>query len=151
MSRKFFLLFDFAYNNARGILKAKKAALHFIDTQLQPLDEVGVFSYSATKSLKLHKNLTTDHEKVRKVVESFGLKEIHGRAGTFGKEGILQAANFARKMADLAKTLKYIPGYKHIILFSSGIPYSMIYRRFISIFFMRSPRRYAPRDDKGKK
>jgi len=134
MSRKFFLLFDFAYNNARGILKAKKAALHFIDTQLQPLDEVGVFSYSATKSLKLHKNLTTDHPKIRKVVESFGLKEIHGRAGNFGKEAFLQAANFARKMIELAKALRYIPGYKHIILFSSGIPYSMIYGRgrFIS-------------------
>jgi VWFA-related protein len=132
MGRKFFLLFDFAYNNARGILKAKKAALHFIDTQLQPLDEVGVISYSATKSLKLHKNLTANHMEVRKVVESFGLKEIHGRAGNFGKEGVLHAANFSRKMIELAKSLRYIPGHKYIVLFSSGIPYSMIYRRFIS-------------------
>lgn len=132
MGRKFFLLFDFAYNNARGVLKAKKAALHFIDTQLQPLDEVGVISYSATKSLKVHKNLTTDQTEVRKVVKSFGLKEIHGRAGNFGNEGILHATNFSRKMIDLAKSLRYIPGHKHIILFSSGIPYSMIYRRFIS-------------------
>jgi len=131
-ARKFFLLFDFAYNNARGILKAKKAALHFIDTQLQPMDEVGVISYSATKSLKLHKNLTANHMEVRKIVESFGLKEIHGRAGNFGKEGVLHAANFSRKMIELAKALRYIPGHKHIILFSSGIPYSMIYRRFIS-------------------
>jgi VWFA-related protein len=130
--RKFFLLFDFAYNNARGILKAKKAALHFIDTQLHPLDEVGVISYSATKSLKLHKNLTTNHMEIRKIVESFGLREIHGRAGNFGKEGVLHAANFSRKMIELAKALRYIPGHKHIILFSSGIPYSMIYRRFIS-------------------
>jgi len=143
MSRKFFLLFDFAYNNARGILNAKKAALHFIDTKLQPSDEVGVLSYSAIKSLKLHKNLTTDHTKVRKVVESFGLKEIHGRAenfdgGGFGadkgevlpgerdrKQSIHQAANFSLKMTDLSKALRYIPGYKHIILFSSGIPYSL--------------------------
>ena len=54
MSRKFFLLFDFAYNNARGVLKAKNAALHFIDTQLQPTDEVGLLSYSTMKSLTLH-------------------------------------------------------------------------------------------------
>jgi VWFA-related protein len=47
MSRKFFLLFDFAYNNARGILRARKAALHFLDTKLQPTDEVAVLSYSA--------------------------------------------------------------------------------------------------------
>ena len=80
MSRKFFLFFDFAYTTAKGIIKAKKAALHFIDTKLQPSDEVGVLSYSAIKSLTLHENLTANHKKVREVVESFGLKEIHGRA-----------------------------------------------------------------------
>ncbi|MCK4429787.1 MAG: VWA domain-containing protein, partial [Candidatus Aminicenantes bacterium] len=169
MSRKFFLLFDFAYNNAKGILKARKAALHFIDTKLQSSDEVGVLSYSAIKSLKLHEYLTTDHEKVREVVESFGLKEIHGRAENFeveywrqvtgenpldaskrggvfmGGEDVLDmkspgsqkflsqqdsrfnALNFIQKMTDLAKALRYILGYKHIILFSSGIPYSLIY------------------------
>lgn len=144
MSRKFFLLFDFAYNNPRGILKAKKAALHFIDTKLQPSDELGVLSYSAIKSLKLHEYLTIDHTKVRQVVESFGMKDIQGRAENFEGEGfkgasqgevlpgerdrkqsIHQAANYAHKMTDLAKALRYIPGYKHIILFSSGIPYSL--------------------------
>jgi VWFA-related protein len=173
MSRKFFLLFDFAYNNARGILKAKKAALHFIDTQVQPSDEVGLLSYSAIKSLTLHEYLTTDHEKVREVAESFGLKEIHGRAEHFEEdiwrvvtgenpldaskrggvdkiepeelwlegEGLspdfkkfqamrdsnVYALHFIQKMEDFAKALRYIPGYKHIILFSSGIPYSMMY------------------------
>jgi VWFA-related protein len=159
LNRKFFLFFDFAYNNPRGILKARKAALHFIDTYLQPSDEVGVLSYSAIKSLKLHEYLTTDHTKVRKVVESFGLREVHGRAENLeeqywrqatgenpldasqrgrvfdkfdfflGKEeqrqSILQAANFAQKMTDLAKALRYIPGYKNIIFFSSGVPYSL--------------------------
>jgi hypothetical protein len=42
--RKFLLLFDFAFNNAIGLEKAKRAALHFIDTQLRPTDEVGVLS-----------------------------------------------------------------------------------------------------------
>lgn len=163
MSRKFFLLFDFAYNNARGILKAKEAALHFIDTQLLPSDEVGLLSYSAINSLTLHEYLTTDHMKIRQVVESFGLEKIHGRAenfeieywravtgenpldasksgGVFDKgdkrsevldserrESRFQAHHFFPKMNDLAKSLRYIPGYKHIILFSSGIPYSLMY------------------------
>ena len=174
MSRKFFLLFDFAYNNARGILKARKAALHFIDTQLQPSDEVAVLSYSAIKSLTLHEYLTTDHEKVRKVAESFGIKEIHGRAENFeerywrqatgqnpldasepGGVGLARndrklemdipsfspefkkhidqqdsnvyALHFINKMEDFGKALRYIPGYKHIIFFSSGIPYSLMY------------------------
>lgn len=80
MNRKFFLFFDFAFNNPRGIIKSKESALHFIDTQLQPNDEVGVFSYSTLKSLTLHEYLTKDHKKVREVVEGFGLKDVLGRA-----------------------------------------------------------------------
>lgn len=176
LSRKFILLFDFAFNNPKGVLKAKKAALHFIDTKLEPSDEVGVLSYSTMKSLKLHEYLTADHAKVRQIVESFGMKNIAGRAESFeeeywrkvtasnpldasleGKvketfmEGIalepkrsgaatpefekfadqfnsrLHALSFIKKMGDLAKALRYIPGYKHIVLFSSGIPYSLLY------------------------
>ena len=39
----------------------------------------------------------------------------------------MQARNFARKMAELAKALRYVPGNKHIVLLSSGVPYSLIY------------------------
>ena len=162
MSRKFFLFFDFAYTTGKGILKAKKAALHFIDTKLQPSDEVGVLSYSAIKSLILHENLTTNHEKVRAVVDSFGLNKVHGRAESLEAnywaprgdlnpldniedqmedldrleslktrldriESLHQAANFAQKIADFGKALRYIPGYKNLILFSSGMPSSMMY------------------------
>jgi len=79
MPRKFFLFFDFAYNNPKGIIKAKEAALHFIDAQLRPTDEVGVLSYSGLKNLELWEYLTTDHKKVREVVEAFGLKKLSGR------------------------------------------------------------------------
>jgi len=79
MSRKFILLFDFAYNNPKGILKAKEAALHFIVTQLRPTDEVGVMSYSGLGGLQLWEYLTADHQKVREVVEAFGLKKLAGR------------------------------------------------------------------------
>jgi VWFA-related protein len=79
MPRKFFLFFDFAYNNPKGIIKAKEAALHFIDTQLQPTDEVGILSYSGMENLELWEYLTTDHKKAREVVEAFGLKKLSGR------------------------------------------------------------------------
>jgi VWFA-related protein len=79
MPRKFFFLFDFAYNNPKGLLKAKEAVLHFIDTQLQPTDEVGVLSYSGLQNLELWEYLTTDHPKVRDVVAAFGLKKLSGR------------------------------------------------------------------------
>jgi len=174
MHRKFFLLFDFAYNNAKGIKKAKDAALHFIDTQAQPSDEVGVLSYSAIKNLTLHEYLTRDHREVRKVVEAFGTKNRGGRAENFEedywfqvtgdnpldpskrgkitfKEGAqvedrpvtgntpdfdkfntqldsnVHAIHFVQNIKNFAEALKYIPGYKHIILFSSGIPYSLMY------------------------
>ena len=80
MNRKFFLLFDFAFNTPAGVMRAKKAALHFIDTQLFPSDEVGVLSYSTKKGLTMHEYLTTDHQRVREIVESFGVKEVLGRA-----------------------------------------------------------------------
>ena len=79
MPRKFIFLFDFAYNNPRGIVKAKEAALHFIETQLRPTDEVGVLSYSGMGGLQLWEYLTSDHPKVREVVEAFGLKKVSGR------------------------------------------------------------------------
>ncbi len=162
MPRKFFLLLDFAFNNGIGIEKARKAALHFINTQLQPQDEIGLLSYSAIKSLTIHENITPDHEAVRLAVRRIGIEQIAGRAENFEaeywqaaaevnpvdaskpgsvfgggedvsnlarnrQESKLQAQNFARKMADLAKALRYIPGHKHILLLSSGIPYSLIY------------------------
>jgi len=79
-SRKYFLFFDFAYNNVRGILKARTAALHFLDTVVRPEDEVAMLTYSAVGGLAFHEYLTTDHEKVRGVVEKIGHSNIKGRA-----------------------------------------------------------------------
>lgn len=45
--------------------------------------------------------------------------------------GRLEHKNITKRMllkiTDLAKALRYISGHKHILLFSSGIPYSLIY------------------------
>lgn len=79
MPRRFFLFFDFAYNSPRGLRKAKEVALHFIDSQLLASDEVGVLSYSGMENLELWEYLTTDHKKVREVIEAFGLKKLSGR------------------------------------------------------------------------
>ena len=42
LTRKFLLFFDFAFNETQGIPKAKKTALHFIDAQVRPEDEIGI-------------------------------------------------------------------------------------------------------------
>ena len=80
MNRKFFLLFDFAFNDLPGIKKARQAALDFLETKLGPADEVGVLSFSMNRGLVLHEYLTTDHQKVRQVIEGFGSAKALGRA-----------------------------------------------------------------------
>ena len=159
LTRKFLLFFDFAFNDAQGILKAKKAALHFMDSQVHPEDEIGIMSYDVFKGLTLHEYFTVEHDKVCEVIENFGKKDARGRAENFAKDdwsefryeyqnegsrasvgdadGILDAAsgqiykiqvrNFAKKMGDLAKALRYIPGTKQIVLFSGGVANVLLY------------------------
>jgi VWFA-related protein len=164
-TRKFFLFFDFAFNNGRGVFKARKAALHFLDTKAGPGDEVGILSYSMLKGVRVHEYLTRDLAKVREVVEGIGSKDIAGRAadlelqywtmaqeplagaGGTSEEMIKAAAGrpvidpmkdarqeakrqtqiFILRLTDLARSLRYVPGQKHFLFFSTGVPASLIY------------------------
>jgi VWFA-related protein len=159
LSRKFFLFFDFTYNNQRGILKSRKAALHFLETKVRPEDEVALVSFSMIKGVAFHEYLTTDHRKIRDAVSAVNGKAIAGRAEDIEQEywstavealpmvgdlsGPLQrnpvyfnwrrqeskdvVLSYIRRLTDLAKALRLVPGQKHFIFFSSGIPASMIY------------------------
>jgi VWFA-related protein len=155
INRKFFLFFDFAYNTPRGLLKAREAALHFLDTQVMPVDELGLLSYSALKGLVVHEYLTTDHGKVRAAVEAIGTKALAGRAEDFEEEywrqageavgtgrfptaggaqaeskrfeSKYQAEHYIQNITGLAKALRYVAGQKQVVFFSTGIPSSMIY------------------------
>ena len=60
----------------RGFEQAKKAALHFLGDEVRPSDEVGIVSYSLYKGRTLHEYFTTDHQKVREVVEGFSQKNV---------------------------------------------------------------------------
>jgi VWFA-related protein len=73
MNRKFFLLFDAVRNTPFGINKSKTAALHFLDTQIKPKDEVAVLSFNAVRFLVLHQYLTKDHDKIRRVIKEMKL------------------------------------------------------------------------------
>ncbi len=158
MPRKFFLFFDFAFNNQKGVNKSREAALHFIDKELNPSDEVGLLSYSVLKGLSIHEYLTANHRKVREAVEFINAKDIAGRAEDIEEEywrrvaegppqyeeerryqksdSLLlaerqeskrQAQEFILKITALAKALRYVPGQKNIILFSTGIVSSLLY------------------------
>jgi VWFA-related protein len=173
LSRKFFLFFDFAFTDPRSSRKAKEAALHFMDTALESGDELGVLSYSPGRGLTIHEYLTTDHGKVRNIVDAFGLRAASGRAesltnflyadellhmsdiaeGLSGDQaaeerffqeqaraqsgGVVdegrrqgyadQARQFAQTFANLARALRYVPGWKNLIVFSAGISRALIY------------------------
>jgi len=153
INRKFFLFFDFAFNYARGINKAKEAAQHFLDTALLPGDEVGLLSYSMLKGLSIHEYLTTDPKKISEAIADFSAKDTAGRAEDFEdeywrwggqsagtvyaksrsqleserRESKHQVQNFILKLTDLAKAFRYVPGKKNLVLFSTGIITSLIY------------------------
>jgi VWFA-related protein len=181
LPRKFFLIFDFAFMDQNGIQKAKQSALHFLDTIVRPGDEIGLVSYSPTKNLTLHEYLTTDHKKVRQIVESFGLRSVSGRAEnlldfyldqvradtdealvgqdrtpqttlgdqsltqllrarvqTFLGDGqkagyVQQAVQFSQALKNLALTLRYIAGTKHILFFSNGIARQVLYGKKLAV------------------
>ncbi len=143
LNRKLFFLFDFAYTDGIGVRLARKAALHFIDTSLMPTDELGVISFSGKRDLQILEFQTTDHQKIRKAVESLGLQkmmgvlmdpkakggreEVDGGEGKIlvarsGSEARFIARNFIWALTAFAQALRYLPGQKQIILFSSGIP-----------------------------
>jgi VWFA-related protein len=163
--RKFFFFFDFAFNNARGIVKAKKAALHFLDTETRPDDEIGILSYSMLKGVTVHEYLTRDQARIKEVVNQIGTKDIAGRANEIEQQYWLQvelpltgqrksdkpgeltpqeqaaasnleaqraegkriAESFILRLTSLAQSLRYIPGQKHFLFFSTGVPASMVY------------------------
>jgi VWFA-related protein len=150
INRKFFLFFDFAFNNQKGVAKALKAASHFLNTEVIPGDEVALLSNSLLKGVTVREYLTADHRKVREAVEAMSAREIAGRAdeieeqywSQFGgekspkipyeqiadrQESKTQAEHYILRLTALAKALRLEPGQKNFILFSTGIPTSMIY------------------------
>jgi len=148
MNRKFFLLIDFYRNNLRGINKSKKAVQHFIETQIRPTDEVGVLIYSKMRGIVLHQYLTTDHHSVIEalkrisgvpdeevggfpiasaagnITSNIPFTQTHPPGGEFEK---MKTRQFATELSDFAKSLHYIPGYKNVVLFSSGVPRYLMY------------------------
>ncbi len=127
ISRKFFLLLDAYRNDGLGLKKARTMALHFIETQVQPEDELGLLSYSIDRGLVLHVPLTTDHEKIREAAKT--IKLFPGiTVGSYGNgaTSMDEALDFTQSLSDFAVSLRYIPGYKHIILYSAGLPRALL-------------------------
>ena len=80
LNRKFFLWFDFGFNDPSGIKRAKAAGLHFMDTQVRPEDQVALVSSSILTGISVQEYLTGDHARVRQALSALDLKRIAGRA-----------------------------------------------------------------------
>jgi VWFA-related protein len=142
MNRKFIFVIDFDSNDLEGIAKARKAALHFLDSQVQPGDEIALFSCTFPTGLTLHEYLTTDHQKIRTALDKvLGIPGIPGGWDSFaslghslmGMEALDQRSSVGLShqsraesqtltsgLTSLAKALQHIPGQKNIVLFSRG-------------------------------
>lgn len=76
MNRRLFIFLDIQGSDVIGMVNAKQAALHFVDTQLRPGDEVGILGFSPMKGVFIQEYLTKDHTKIRQAVER--MKDIEG-------------------------------------------------------------------------
>lgn len=146
LNRKFFLLIDFYYNDPQGIMKSKKAAQHFVETQLLPTDEVSVLSYSAFRGIVLYTYLTADHQKALSVINEIseqayrpmggpslsGLMAQAEREAELAREGEIQESFFRFDDPETefakAKTLDFT---KNMREFSKALNYIPGYKNVI--------------------
>lgn len=125
--RKFILIIDYFHNDIPGVNTAKKSAQEFIESNLMVHDQVMLLSYHRERGLIQRMDFSGDLEK-----SSQAIKKIRGIPGNIERKSedawnkicILQ---FFRRLKDLAVSLKYIDGYKYLLLFSSGVARSRLY------------------------
>jgi VWFA-related protein len=150
MSRSFFFLFDLVFADPGGLRLARKAALRFCETDLEPNDLIAVLSFRGGRSLKAHHLPDQDRVAARRAIESIGLgslmpiapirpsDESQTRISLSGKVdspisratgsrsggsrvGPIVARNFIWALDSLAQALRYVPGRKVIVLYSNGL------------------------------
>lgn len=164
-NRKYFILLDIQGSDEVGMVNAKKAALEFVETKVNPGDEVCVCSFAPMTGLIIQQYLTSDLEKIKKGIDR--AKEVPPTPGfssgreldkeedmALAKRGMateeaftpwpadravsvqgLRAharknADFRASMSELAKVIKYIPGSKNLVYFSSREPGKSVARLF---------------------
>jgi len=150
LNRRFVLLFDFAFNTGRGVVAGITAARRFLQTEVQPGDEIALISYSMLRGLRVHEFLTTDHSKILAALSAITSKEIVGRADEVEqaywmtadmnfkdpdvvpnmeaqrRESAQQARRYFEALARFADALRLVQGEKNILFFSSGVPSSLV-------------------------
>ncbi len=141
------LFFDLSSMQVDDLMRALKAADHFVDAQMTPADLVSVVTYSS--NLRVAQNFTNDRDQLDAVLKSIqsGESTSLAEAGSEGEAGGTNASgqeivaqdvsaaftpdetefnifNTDEKLAaieSLAQMLRGVPGRKSVIHFSSGL------------------------------
>lgn len=130
------LLFDFSSMQAAEQIRAKNAAIHFIETQMTASDEVSIMTYGS--ELKTAVDFTSDRAQLIGAIQAFRIGESSENA-TFADEGadsqdqsgqfvadetefnIFNADLKLAALEDAARGLGQYPEKKALIYISSGI------------------------------
>ncbi len=126
VNRKFYLLFDYYRSDIWGINTSKKSAVHFIETQLLPSDEISILIYSKTRGLVVHGYLTKDH--IQAVESIKNIKGIPNRSSSSDSSmDVVHASAYIIALKDFCQAINNIQGNKSLVLFSAGIDNSLLY------------------------
>lgn len=117
-ARKLFFFLDQQASDREGKDKAKAAALHFLDTQIRPGDQVAVLGWYAMAGFYIREYLTTDLDRIRRAIN--GVTEappspgqpVGGGGSDEVDEGMpdsLSAKNVAEDMAIKSATIASVP------------------------------------------
>ncbi len=147
LNRKFFFLFDFVFTRGKGFRIARDAALRFLETGLVPTDEAALLTFAGGRSLDVRKFPTRDHGAVRSAIEALSISDLLDEvlpdlaeepsvrimsSGSTSARTVggsprgspatrLLVGIFIWAVESLAQALRYEPGQKHLILYSTGI------------------------------
>jgi VWFA-related protein len=81
LNRKIFIFLDQQASDPAGKIKAKAAALRFLETQVRPQDEVAVIGFYAMSGFYIRVYLTSDLKRIRRAIE--GTTEAPPSPGEF--------------------------------------------------------------------
>lgn len=82
--RQFLILFDLSFTSVSGLLRAREAAMRFVEKDLGAQDLASVAAFSSTAGMKLLVGFTTDRAQLRAAVESLGLGKGERKSDPLG-------------------------------------------------------------------
>jgi len=74
--RHFLFFFDLSFSDPASIVRARHAAQELVSTGLNPIDLVGVATYSASSGSKLILGFTSDRGQVEVAIDTLGLPQL---------------------------------------------------------------------------